>query len=691
MAIEAAKILITISTDAKRAENDISQLEKTTAKTDQSAKGMTKSFSLFKSLGIAAAAIGAVRAITRLGRAGIQAAAEFERLTVEFSVLNGSMAVAEGLMDDLREFSAMTPLSVDALANSAKQLQSFGTDLEDVIDEINVLGNVSLGNEEKLGRLTLAFGKIQARGKASMEEINQLLEAGVPILDQLATQFGTTEAAIFEMVSAGEIGFNDIKTALTDLQGEGGMFEDGMERLAETFDGKVSTALDNFKNLGATVFEGVLDDLGNGISAVGEFANAITRSIQEARDLKAALSGDDLQTLELTQLEENRLRVIEEIAELEDRLANDRNRNAASLETQLEAAQQRLVRTEAQIRLSQRLADIEADSAAARAALQEQQAAENRYNELWARRITLVSDFESALSDINRQEEQNKITAAEAQAATNDLYSLTIENIRGVVDELNDLADRSPEDDLIPVNDRSELIGFLQRLVQEINGVGDATIEMDEIAEESFDKFVGLTAKRLEIERAAKEESLCLAQEEAAAKIAADEEAAERKKALDEQRRQIVSNTFDLIGAMIDRNVEDERTAAIAKKSLSIAEAGINIAQGITAALATANVPLATAIGVAGAIQIGTIIATPIPGAQMGGQFIVPPGNDNDSGLLRVNSGEKVSVTPTRGSQGNDTTTVVLEINGRELGRAVTAAFDNGQAQIRRPAAIRTR
>jgi hypothetical protein len=141
-----------------------------------------------------------------------------------------------------------------------------------------------------------------------------------------------------------------------------------------------------------------------------------------------------------------------------------------------------------------------------------------------------------------------------------------------------------------------------------------------------------------------------------------------------------------LISTLIDANAKDERQAAIAKKAIAIAEA--SVATALSVAEALPNLPLAAAVGVLGAIQIATIAATPIPAAQFGGDFVVPPGNNGDSGLLRVNSGEQVSVNPAR-EGGGQPMVVKLVLGDREFTGAVEDVFNRKGGQIRNPAAVR--
>lgn len=212
------------------------------------------------------------------------AAAQFETMRTEFEVLTGSAEQGSALFEQIRSFSSRTPMSMGSLNEAAKQLMSFGTATGDVVDQLQMLGDISLGNEAKMERLTRAFGKVQARGKASMEELNQIMEAGVPIISELAEQLGVSEERVFEMTSAGKIGFDELTQAMRSMTEEGGQFNRGMERLSETFSGKLSTAMDNVKVLLATIGE-------RGLPMLKEALDTVTRIVQ---DLTLLLEHDAL-------------------------------------------------------------------------------------------------------------------------------------------------------------------------------------------------------------------------------------------------------------------------------------------------------------------------------------------------------------------------------------------------------------
>jgi tape measure domain-containing protein len=179
--------------------------------------------------------------------ASVKFAADIERQQTAFGVLLQDVERGNRLFEELKTFSAQTPLQLEDITAASQTLLAFGTESENVIEQIGRIGDVAQGNAEKLNRITLAFGKIQARGKASMEEINILIEAGVPIIATLAENFGVAESQIFDFVSSGRVGFEEINEALVSLTSDGGQFEGMMERISQTTAGKFSTAIDNAK------------------------------------------------------------------------------------------------------------------------------------------------------------------------------------------------------------------------------------------------------------------------------------------------------------------------------------------------------------------------------------------------------------------------------------------------------------
>jgi hypothetical protein len=124
----------------------------------------------------------------------------------------------------------------------------------------------------------------------------------------------------------------------------------------------------------------------------------------------------------------------------------------------------------------------------------------------------------------------------------------------------------------------------------------------------------------------------------------------------------------------------------------------IDTATAIASALTVKPFPLGlTLAGLAaakGATQLAVNESTPIPAAQFGGTFKVPPGNQADSGLVRVNQGEEVNVAPVRTSGEGGPKTIIVRIGEKEFNAfmvdSMNTNLNNGKVQIRRSGVVKT-
>ena len=206
-------------------------------------------------------------------------AGEMEQVALAFETMTGSAEKAQKLIKDITDFAAKTPFELTGLINSSKQLLAFGIDAEDIIEVMTNLGNVSAGiGRDKLPTLIRAFGKIRTKGRATMEELNMFLEAGVPILDALAKGYDVTTAKLFKMITAGKVGFKEVDMALRGMATGNGKFADLMKKQSTTFLGVVSNITDQFEQIAIQIGEALLPDL-------KELANTFLSIVEANKDL----------------------------------------------------------------------------------------------------------------------------------------------------------------------------------------------------------------------------------------------------------------------------------------------------------------------------------------------------------------------------------------------------------------------
>lgn len=229
--------------------------------------------------------------ILGIGTAAIKAAADFEKQRVAFETMLGSADKAKVLLQEIEAFSATTPFQLPGLLTASKRLLAFGVAAGDIVETMRRLGNAAQGDQAILDRLTLAFGKLRAKGKATMEELNMFTEAGVPIIQALADEYEVTTQELFKLVETGKVGFEDVNTAITNLTTGQGQFAGLIEKQSETLIGLFSTMKDNVVLLAKAFGDILLPFIKNLVSGFTDFIKRFQAMDESQKRLLVTILG----------------------------------------------------------------------------------------------------------------------------------------------------------------------------------------------------------------------------------------------------------------------------------------------------------------------------------------------------------------------------------------------------------------
>ena len=172
-------------------------------------------------------------------------AAEFEQITIAFETMLGSVQETKELLADLVKFAAETPFQLPGILSAARGLVTFGERGDELLETLKILGNAAAGAGSNFSELALIFNQIRGVGKLLTQDFRQLASRGVISLADIAKHFNISQAAAQGMMTAGQISFKAVRDILKGLQGEGGRFQDLMEKMSLSFSGVFSTLKDN--------------------------------------------------------------------------------------------------------------------------------------------------------------------------------------------------------------------------------------------------------------------------------------------------------------------------------------------------------------------------------------------------------------------------------------------------------------
>lgn len=246
---KANRALESVGSGAKRAASDLKSIE--SAFSGAGIGRLAGSLSSALSSPLALAGVGAA-GITAIGTAaaatGIKAiklAADFEQTRVAFTTMLGSAERAESVLGSLTKFAAETPFEFPELAGAARNLAAFGVRADQLVPSLRAIGDVASGISQPIGEIAQIYGKVRTQGRLYGDDIMQLGGRGIPIIAELAKQFGVAESQVSKLVEQGKVGFDNLQRAFVSLTEEGGRFHGMMDAQSQTMLGLASTLSDN--------------------------------------------------------------------------------------------------------------------------------------------------------------------------------------------------------------------------------------------------------------------------------------------------------------------------------------------------------------------------------------------------------------------------------------------------------------
>ncbi len=197
-------------------------------------------------------------AVGAAGYAAVKSASDLEQYRIQFETLTGSAKKAEEIVSRLNEIAAKTPFETSQLSEVTTLLMQYGLTADDAIDQMQTLGDISLGNADKMKRIATAYGQMSSAGKVSLEDVKQMIEAGFSPLQEMSESTGESMESLYDRISKGTMSVDEIKESMQRATSEGGKYFGAMDAQSETLAGQLSTLQDNASMAAASFGEMLL-------------------------------------------------------------------------------------------------------------------------------------------------------------------------------------------------------------------------------------------------------------------------------------------------------------------------------------------------------------------------------------------------------------------------------------------------
>lgn len=231
----------------------------------------------------------AKKAASELGKvvqSGVDYNASMESYLTNFKVMLGNEELAAAKISELRKMAASTPFALSDLTEGTQTLLQFGIAADDTTDVLKQLGDISLGNADKLQTLVRAYGKMSSAKKVTLENVNMMIDAGFNPLNQICDATGESMSDLYKRISDGRVSFEELQYAVQAATSEGGQFYNGMLEASQTFSGRMSTLKDNVAALTGELTSGLFAALGDLVVKLNEVVTSFLDSDEKMAQLK---------------------------------------------------------------------------------------------------------------------------------------------------------------------------------------------------------------------------------------------------------------------------------------------------------------------------------------------------------------------------------------------------------------------
>lgn len=197
---------------------------------------------------------------------------EFEQQQANLkTLLNGDTESLDKLTNKIKDYSKSTVYDRSSIIEAQKTMMSFGLQSDFAFSKLKNIGDIALGDANKMKSLALAFSQATSTGKLMGQDLLQMINAGFNPLEVISKKTGQSMTELKDKMSKGEITAQDLAQAFEWATEEGGKFYKGAETAADTTAGKIAQVQAKIDDFKISLFEST-----GGLTAwIAEFGNMI--------------------------------------------------------------------------------------------------------------------------------------------------------------------------------------------------------------------------------------------------------------------------------------------------------------------------------------------------------------------------------------------------------------------------------
>lgn len=175
----------------------------------------------------------------------LNAAMDYQKNVKSFEVLTGNAQKGQQLAADLRNLKQTSIMGASVYKN-AQTMMGFGIGSDEVVKDLRQIGDIAMGDVDRMQSLTLAFSQTRASGRLMGQDLLQYINAGfnpLSVMSERWKDFGFKQrqsvGQLKQLMEKGAISSGMVSKAFELATSQGGRFYKMMDAVGETSAGQL--------------------------------------------------------------------------------------------------------------------------------------------------------------------------------------------------------------------------------------------------------------------------------------------------------------------------------------------------------------------------------------------------------------------------------------------------------------------
>ena len=143
-------------------------------------------------------------------------AAELQLMNLK-TLFGGNADAAADMYERISDYGKVTPYDKAGLLEAQRTMMSFGLSGEAAFSTLKQIGDIAMGDSQKMQSLALAFAQMSSTGKLTGQDLMQMINAGFNPLNEISKLTGKSVGELKEEMSKGAISANFVVISNTFL------------------------------------------------------------------------------------------------------------------------------------------------------------------------------------------------------------------------------------------------------------------------------------------------------------------------------------------------------------------------------------------------------------------------------------------------------------------------------------------